>query len=444
MQSDQIWGLQQLKKSLKGLEKEEFVDLESSLLDLLHRQRLYPNNRALDRERDEIIQKLEVLSQNSLHKSFAALCIIPNAVTSISDSAPSSEPFFDSLGKRNELLAIPKVNVKLLTEFIPIAFSYQKNVEEYPLITLHIDNTQLQSTFIANVKASFDGYSEPAECQIKILPGSQQTVTLLPLIGKERMKAIREQCPVMLRIEIQYLFPFSMLWPYTRQVYFLPRNAALLWRCQEDGTFIDCTQYLAAWVTPHHPQIDQLICNASEYHPEKSFQGYNVSGTREEKLQKTCEQVKAIFDVLHHKVKVKYISSSEIVQSKKDSNIQKVQFVRLPVEVIDAGGSANCIDATLLFASLLANVNLQPLIFLQPGHALIGWHVFKDDPVYEFLETTMINTGDFHRALERGQEQYEQASSRGALGRTIIDLHDYAFLIDIADCRRENIQPMDW
>ncbi len=56
----------------------------------------------------------------------------------------------------------------------------------------------------------------------------------------------------------------------------------------------------------------------------------------------------------------------------------------------------------------------------------------------------MINTGDFHRALERGQEQYEQAFSRGALGRTIIDPHDYAFLIDIADCRRENIQPMDW
>jgi hypothetical protein len=124
--------------------------------------------------------------------------------------------------------------------------------------------------------------------------------------------------------------------------------------------------------------------------------------------------------------------------------MQKVQLVRLPAEVIDAGGSANCIDGTVLFASLLEHVNLHPLIFIQPGHALVGWRVFKDKPTCEFLETTVIDKGDFHRALQLGQEQYEQAYARGALGRTIIDPYDYAFLIDIADCRSDNIQPMDW
>src|SRR5438132_459350 len=97
MQSDQIWGLQQLKKSLRGVEKEEFTRLESDLLDLLHRQRLYHNNEALDIERDEIIQKLEVLSQNSVHKSFAALCVIPTTTRSVSDSSTPNEPFFASL-----------------------------------------------------------------------------------------------------------------------------------------------------------------------------------------------------------------------------------------------------------------------------------------------------------------------------------------------------------
>jgi hypothetical protein len=124
--------------------------------------------------------------------------------------------------------------------------------------------------------------------------------------------------------------------------------------------------------------------------------------------------------------------------------VQKVQLVRLPAEVIEAGGPANCIDGTVLFASLLENVNLQPLIFLQPGHALVGWRVFKDEPVFEFLDTIVIETGDFGLALPKGQEQYEQAYARGALGRTIIDPHDYASVVDIVDCRHENIQPMDW
>jgi hypothetical protein len=197
-------------------------------------------------------------------------------------------------------------------------------------------------------------------------------------------------------------------------------------------------------VTPHHPKIEKLIRSACEYHPEKSFRGYSVQGTREVQLQKVRDQVQAIFEVLHREVRMRYVSSSEMIPTNKNFDLQKAQSIRFPAEVIDAGGPANCIDSTVLFASLLEHANLQPLIFLQPGHALVGWHVFKDDPVYEFLETTIIDRGDFHLALRQGQEQYEQAYSRGALGRTIIDPCDYAFLVDIADCRRENIQPMDW
>ena len=123
--------------------------------------------------------------------------------------------------------------------------------------------------------------------------------------------------------------------------------------------------------------------------------------------------------------------------------MQKTQLIRLPSEVIKAGGSANCIDGAVLFASLLEQVNLHPLIFLQTGHALVGWHVFKDEPVYEFLETTMIRAGNFQLALQKGQEQYQQARKRKTLRKTIIDPFGYAFLINIAECRRKNIIPME-
>lgn len=446
MQTEQIWGLQQLKKSLRGVEKEEFFRLESALLDVLHRQRLFPSSESLNLEQDDIIRKLDGLAQNTGHKSWAALCKIPTTTGPVSLSSMLDKSFFSSLitsEQVDQASLHPIPDIKLLTEFVPVSYCYHQNEDKYPLITLHLDNRHSQSKYVANVKVAFDWYSEPTERQITIPAESLQIAFFLPLIRQERMKDLTEQRPATLRIEIQYLFPITWYFPYTRIIHLLSRNTAILWRCEDDGSLVDCTRYLAAWVTPRHPEVEKLVNKAARYSSMAGLWGYNISGNREEQAQNVREQVKAVFDVLHRDVEIVYVASSEKIQSRHDPIQQKAQLIRLPAEVIKAGGSANCLDGTVLFASLLEQANLHPLIFIQPGHALVGWRVFKDEPVYEFLETTIINKGDFQQALQEGQEQYEHALERGALGKTIIDPIDYAFLIDVADCRRDNIQPME-
>jgi hypothetical protein len=267
---------------------------------------------------------------------------------------------------------------------------------------------------------------------------------VLPVIGVEQMKSINEPCPATLSIEFEYLIPFSYRKPYSLRIQLLPRNIAILWEYKEDGSLVDYTSSLAAWITPHHSKIERLLNSATKYLPQKRFTGYSQVLAGDEEPQKVREQVRAIFEVLHAEVQVKYISSSKSILSQQNQALQKRQRIRLPEDVLQAGGSANCIDGTVLFASLLELANLQPLIFLQPGHAFVGWRVFEDESEYEFLETTCIDTGDFDLALQQGREQYEQACKDGMLGRPVNDPRGFACLIDIADCRRNNIQPMSW
>lgn len=447
MQIEPIWGLQRLKKSLRGMQKEEFSELEIDFLDLLHRQKLYPNNETLNAEREKFLEKFEILAQNSMHRSFASICL-PSSANSSTQTSSQPDSFFQPLPKDSEtrFSSLPKSTISLLTEIIPIAYGYHYDEREYPLISFKIDNTHKQSTDITcNIEAYFEGYGDHMRQHLSMLAGCEYEVSLLPVIGKETMADIKEPCPATLHVDIQYLLPFLPSASYTKRVQFLPRNIAILWYYKEDGSLCDCTSCIAAWVTPRHPAIGKLLRAAAELHPKRGFTGYNELGTKEEQPQGVREQVRAIFETLCNELRLTYISSSRFIPPQQDDFIQQSQRVRLPAETIfETGASANCIDGSVLFASLLEQINLQPVIFLRPGHAFVGWHVFEDEPVYEFLETTKIDKGNFELALQDGQEQYERAIKEGMLEKPVSDLFNFARLIDIADCRRENIQPMDW
>jgi hypothetical protein len=84
---------------------------------------------------------------------------------------------------------------------------------------------------------------------------------------------------------------------------------------------------------------------------------------------------------------------------------------------------------------------LRPLLLLRPGHALVGWWTTTRGDEPEFLETTMIAQGDFTQAWEAGQAKYLEACAKGVFGKrpTCLDNEDYAPIIDIAECRTQDI-----
>ncbi|MBN1139471.1 MAG: hypothetical protein JXM73_23045 [Anaerolineae bacterium] len=106
------------------------------------------------------------------------------------------------------------------------------------------------------------------------------------------------------------------------------------------------------------------------------------------------------------------------------------------------GRQANCIDGTVLFASLLELANIDPLLIIVPGHAFVGWRVWKNVKRYEFLETTLIGDGDFEEAQQAAQARYDDALMNGYLDRKLFDPGGFARVIDVRTCRARGIIPL--
>src|SRR5262245_9868220 len=86
---------------------------------------------------------------------------------------------------------------------------------------------------------------------------------------------------------------------------------------------------------------------------------------------------------------------------------QVTQRTRLPRESL-AGRGANCIDGTVLMASLLEGACLNAALVFVPGHAFVGWEVWPESDEWRYLETTMIGTHKFEAACASGQRQFKQ------------------------------------
>src|SRR5262249_3513024 len=123
-------------------------------------------------------------------------------------------------------------------------------------------------------------------------------------------------------------------------------------------------------------------------HPDQTLPGYQ--GTTEG----VVAQVKAAYEALKSDVDLTYINST-IAFSPEDT--LAVQRVRLPRESLTRG-AANCIDGTVLLASILEAVSLNPAIVVVPGHAFLGWEEWEDSATWRYVETTMIASQPFEAA----------------------------------------------
>jgi hypothetical protein len=106
------------------------------------------------------------------------------------------------------------------------------------------------------------------------------------------------------------------------------------------------------------------------------------------------------------------------------------QKIRLPSDALSEA-SANCIDGSVLMASALEAIGIEPLLVLVTGHCFLGWRELSGSSQCEFLETTMIGTATFEDALTTGYSEY---ATHLQAGDTTI--------VDIAKARLEGLIPM--
>lgn len=334
------------------------------------------------------------------------------------------------------------VGVTLLTEIVPTAFCHQLTAEDFPLVTVALDNTgQGCANAALRVSATIEDYSDIAVASTQVSQGELARISLLPRLKPGAVATLNDLRPSTLRIKVEQTAPTTrVLYDKTEDIYLHARDTALLAVKAPDGSYVDLTDYLAAWVTPRRVEIEKLLRRAAEHHPDGQFVGYQGASTLAHGADIVRDQARAIFTALKEDAGLTYIHSALNLGKQHG---QVTQRVRLPSESLAAGGSANCIDGTVLFASLLELASIDPFIVIVPGHAFLGWRTWRGVDRYEFLETTMIGSDDFATARQTAQDQYDEVLMKGYFTRGLFDPGGFARLVDVGVCRRQGIYPLE-
>ena len=201
-------------------------------------------------------------------------------------------------------------------------------------------------------------------------------------------------------------------------------------------------ELLAAFCTPNDPAVDRLLGQACQI-LRKAGKSGSISGYDSGSREQVWLMASAIYSAT-----VKMQVGYALPPASFESNGQKI---RLPSQ-IESAKVATCLDTTLLFAAALEQAQLNPLVILTRGHALVGLWLDKEDlssvvvdeaetlrqriPLKELIliETTFLTNHPappFSQAVKEGNKQV-------ALDKDA----EFVAAIDIRRARAHRINPI--
>jgi hypothetical protein len=203
-----------------------------------------------------------------------------------------------------------------------------------------------------------------------------------------------------------------------------------------DGQPIDLSILFAGFVNESHPALQNILQQGLQWKAIDQFAGYQVDAAG------VSRQVFAIWSVLQRR----HIRYSNVATPSASSPSGKVhsQAVRFIDESIDFQ-QANCVDGSVLFASVLYKIGIHPILVEMPGHMFVGYWLDENNGQYEFLETTRIGAGRQPGSLKESFTQFNEAV---LYANTVFNQEVQPainqekagyFVIDIAEARKAGI-----
>jgi hypothetical protein len=138
----------------------------------------------------------------------------------------------------------------------------------------------------------------------------------------------------------------------------------------------------AAYVNEQHPFVDKLLREALNTRIVDSFTGYQSKDKAE-----VYRQVYAVW----HALTQRDLRYSDITTSSAESDTVNSQHVRLIDESIN-NAQANCVDGSVLMASVLRKVGIEPVLVMVPGHCYLGFYLDPEGKEIAALETTLLGS----------------------------------------------------
>jgi hypothetical protein len=222
----------------------------------------------------------------------------------------------------------------------------------------------------------------------------------------------------------------------------------------QDGRIYEVGFLAAAYVNEYNPDLfTKITRHALDHGYVTAFDGYESDNPKA-----VTQQVEAIYRTLHD-LGFKY---SALTQSSVNTTAAGTQWIRFTGESLTSD-QANCVDGTVLFASILTQLNLRVVIFYIPyHHAFLG--VYRtprmgEEEGFDVVETTVVSDEPFSKSLQRGQDRLALERSRAdnreirfvnLLSPTQLYSWDpkqpgkttVFFNIDVAACRVRGILPI--
>jgi hypothetical protein len=204
---------------------------------------------------------------------------------------------------------------------------------------------------------------------------------------------------------------------------------------------VDLAWMFAAYVNEDHPLVDEILRQALATGVVRRFDGYQSGDP-----QAVYRQVFAIWYVLQNRG-IRYSSIARTAGSGQAVLSQHVRFLDESWQ----NNQANCVDGSVLLASVLRKIDLDPQLVLTPGHMLLGFSLDRAGRRRAYLETTLLGAdidsagrtdedrslAAFEAAVERGLATWERHATR--FDRP----HEAEYrIVDIAAARRIGVTPI--
>jgi hypothetical protein len=182
----------------------------------------------------------------------------------------------------------------------------------------------------------------------------------------------------------------------------------------DPATATDYSPYLAGWVTPDAPAVQEFVGHATaqmEQHPElypgtNGFNGY----LGQPSADAVRGQVDALFDTLAGVYHVRYAEDN--VPYAQDA----IQRIQLPRDILASPAPTGmCVETTVTLASAVERLGMRPYIVIVPGHAFLGVALGPGDgaPI-EYWETSLLNGQSGAQANTFGDQEYHDALAKVA------------------------------
>jgi hypothetical protein len=237
-----------------------------------------------------------------------------------------------------------------------------------------------------SVEITAEGFMKPSREQVTVnTVGEEGRALIMPKImwDFEALFKVRQQRP------INVIFSATVddaAQPHITETYTLRSiNDCPLYLMSKSGKQKTSLSFLvAAYVNENHPQVQDILKEALGCGIVKHFDGYQSKEPKE-----VVRQVFAVWNALQRRG-IKY---SDVTATPPGDRVFS-QSVRFMHESINSQ-QANCVDGTVLMASVLEKIGIQSYLVIIPGHCFLAFNLRRNSAALPMgLETTMLGNNE--------------------------------------------------